>query len=185
MKKPEHTVEKPLVNKSYLLEKYPGKGGWTYAAIPEVWQDKKAPFGWVKVKGSIDGFEIKNYRLMPMGNGKLFLPVKSEIRKKIRKKEGDTVKVTLYADNEPLEIPADFLTCLKDEPDAEKTFFSFPEGEQKTYINWIYSAKKEETKIDRMAKTIDRLLKKMNNANAKHRGILSLIILILTNSVHS
>jgi len=29
-------TEKPLVNRKYLLEKYPGKGGWTYAAIPEV-----------------------------------------------------------------------------------------------------------------------------------------------------
>lgn len=46
---------KPLVNKKYLLEKYPGKGGWTYAVIPEVLQNKKAPFGWVKVKGTIDG----------------------------------------------------------------------------------------------------------------------------------
>lgn len=27
-------IESPLVNKKYLLEKYSGKGGWTYAAIP-------------------------------------------------------------------------------------------------------------------------------------------------------
>jgi len=38
-------MDKPLVNKKYLLEKYLGKGGWTYAAIPEVLQNKKAPFG--------------------------------------------------------------------------------------------------------------------------------------------
>ena len=69
--------EKPLVSRNYLLEKYPGKGGWTYAAIPEILQDKKSPFGWVKVRGWIDDFEIKNYKLMPMGNGKLFLPVKA------------------------------------------------------------------------------------------------------------
>ena len=61
--------EKPLVNQDYLLQKFPGKGGWTYAEIPEVLQDKHAPFGWVKVKGSIDGYQFKNYRLMPMGNG--------------------------------------------------------------------------------------------------------------------
>lgn len=65
-------TEKPIVNNKYLLEKYPGKGGWTYAAIPEVLQDKHSPFGWVKVKGHIDDFEIKNYKLMPMGNGHLF-----------------------------------------------------------------------------------------------------------------
>lgn len=72
---------KPLVNKKYLLEKFHGKGGWTYARIPEILQNKKNTFGWVKVKGSIDGYEIKKCHLMPMGNGKLFLPVKAAIRK--------------------------------------------------------------------------------------------------------
>ena len=52
-------MEVPLVDKDTLLERTPGNGGWTYAPIPEVPQDKKAPFGWVKVKGSIDGVEIK------------------------------------------------------------------------------------------------------------------------------
>lgn len=65
-------LEKPLVDREYTLEKFPGKGGWTYAVIPEILQNKHSPFGWVKVKGRIDHFEIKNYKLMPMGNGSLF-----------------------------------------------------------------------------------------------------------------
>ena len=32
---------KPLVDKEYLLEKYPGKGGWTYARIPEIAQGEQ------------------------------------------------------------------------------------------------------------------------------------------------
>jgi hypothetical protein len=78
-------METPLVNGDYLLQKFPGKGGWTYAAIPEILQNKKNPFGWVKVKGSVDGYELKQYKLMPMGEGRLFLPVKAAIRKKIKK----------------------------------------------------------------------------------------------------
>lgn len=108
-------MEKLLVNKKYLLEKYPGKGGWVYACIPEVLQDKHAYFGWVKVKGRIDDYEFKSFHLMPMGNGKLFLPVKAEIRKKIGKKEGDWVTIVLYA------------------------------------------AKKDETKVERIAKTLNKL----------------------------
>lgn len=42
--------EKPLVNATYLLKKFPGKRGWTYAEIPEVLQNKNNLFGWVKVK---------------------------------------------------------------------------------------------------------------------------------------
>lgn len=140
-----------------MLEKFHGKGGWTYAPIPEILQDKNAHFGWVKVRGTIDGYEIRKYHLMPMGNGKLFLPVKAEIRKKIKKEEGDKVHVILYPDKEPLEVPEEMLLCMKDEPAALKFFNSLSESEQKFYIQWIYSAKKEETKVDRLAKTIDRL----------------------------
>lgn len=152
-------MEKPLVNKKYLLEKFPGKGGWTFARIPDISQDKKAPFGWKKVKGTIDGYEIRKYHLMPMGEGKLFLPVKAEIRKKIKKQEGDLVHILLYPDNEPLETPEEMLICLEDEPKALTFFNSLSESERKFYIQWIYSAKKEETKIDRLAKTINKLLK--------------------------
>ncbi|MDX5419677.1 MAG: DUF1905 domain-containing protein, partial [Hymenobacteraceae bacterium] len=70
-----------LTNKSYQLQKLPGKGGWTYAALPEILPDKHTHFGWVRVNGTIDGFELKSYNLMPMGNGQLFLPVRAEIRK--------------------------------------------------------------------------------------------------------
>ena len=149
----------PLVNKEYILEKYPGKGGWTYAQIPEILQDKHSPFGWVKVRGSIDNHEFKNYRLMPMGNGKLFLPVKADIRKKIGKKEGDWVNVVLYADNEPTEIPEELLLCLLEDPTAHQTFLSYSDGEQKAYVDWIYSAKTDETKVERIAKTLSRLTK--------------------------
>jgi len=32
----------PLVDQDYLLQKYPGKGGWTFAMLPEIQQDKHA-----------------------------------------------------------------------------------------------------------------------------------------------
>jgi Bacteriocin-protection, YdeI or OmpD-Associated/Domain of unknown function (DUF1905) len=152
-------MEKPLINKKYKLEKYPGKGGWTYTVISEISPDKRERFGWVKVKGFIDDYEIKGYRLMPMANGKLFFPIKADIRKKIKKQDGDWVKLTLFVDSDPLHIPDEFLQCLRDEPAAYKTFNSFNESSKKYYIDWIYSSKKEETRIERMAKAIDLLAK--------------------------
>lgn len=148
---------KPLVNKKYLLEKFPGKGGWTFAQIPEILQDKKAPFGWVKVKGSIDGIPFNKYHLMPMGNGKLFLPVKSEIRKKIKKDVGDYVHVILFPDYEPLKVPDEMIECIKESPIAYRYFNSLSEGEQKYYMQWVYAAKTEETKTNRLARTVERL----------------------------
>lgn len=147
----------PLVDQHYTLEKFPGKGGWTFARIPEILQSKNTPFGWVRVKGEIDGIAINGYHLMPMGNGSLFLPVKAEIRKKIKKQEGDTIHVILFADNDQVSIPAEMLDCLREEPAAHEFFFSLPQGEQKAYTDWIYSAKKDDTRVERLAKAINML----------------------------
>lgn len=151
--------DKPLVDNQYILEKIQGKGGWTYAQIPEIPLDKSSHFGWVRVRGTIDGYEIKGYNLMSMGNGKLFLPVKAEIRKKIGKQEGDYVHVILYADHLPTELSEELKLCLMDEPKAYENFLTYSDGEQKAFIEWVYSAKTDETKVERIAKMIDKLLK--------------------------
>ncbi len=151
---------KPLLDKTFVLEKYPGKGGWTFVRIPKKFKSKEEKQAWKKVRGSIDGYQIRKYHIFPMpNNGGLFLPVKAEIRKHTKKKEGDKVHVILYSDTEPLDIPDELWLCLQDEPKALLFFNSISESEQKYYVQWIYSAKKEETKINRMAKTINRLLK--------------------------
>ena len=154
-------AKKPLVKGKYLLQKYPGKGGWTYAAV-NVSQNTKNPFGWTRVKGRIDDYELKQYNLAPMGNGKLFLPVKAEIRKKIGKKEGDYVHVVLYLDDSRLEIPDEIMECFRLEPkNTYQTFLRFTDSERKAYLDWIYAAKKEETKATRILEMMTRLQKKL------------------------
>lgn len=153
-------MEKPLIDQKFQLEKFPGKGGWTFAGIPKINKNQRTAFGWVKVKGTIDGFPIKRYSLMPMGEGKLFLPVKAEIRKKIKKQEGDLVHVILFKDEDAFEVPEEMLICLKEEPIALEFFKSLSESEQRLYVLWVYSAKKEETRVDRLAKSVNKLLKR-------------------------
>ena len=68
--------------------------------------------------------------------------------------------MVLYPDNSPVEIPEELELCLLDEPVACNTFLSYTNGEQKAFIEWIYSAKKEETKIERITKTIFMLQKR-------------------------
>lgn len=146
---------KALVDKEYVLQKMGGKGGWTYAEVPEILQSKERPFGWVRVKGFIDSYEIKNYNLMPMGNGKLFLPVKAEIRKAIKKQQGDSVRIQLYADNLPTEVPEELKKCFKNEPMLLERFLTYSDKDQRDFIEWIYSAKTDEIKIVRINKAID------------------------------
>lgn len=149
---------KPIVKGTFLLERIPGKGGWTYALVPRIMQDGKRPFSYVKVKGTIDDYEISKLNLMPFSGGEHhFLPVKAEIRKAINKEAGDSVKIVLYHDADPQEIPAEMLECLHDEPKALQFFNGLRESEKKYYIQWVYGAKKEETRISRMAIAINRM----------------------------
>lgn len=104
---------------------------------------------------------------MPSGNGQLLLSVKVEIRKKIKKQAGDYVHIILYPDNEPLEIPEELLLCLQEDLDAQQFFYSLNENEQHNYVKWIYSAKTDETRVERIAKTLVRLFKHQKIKNSQ------------------
>jgi uncharacterized protein YdeI (YjbR/CyaY-like superfamily) len=128
----------------------------------------------VKVRGSIDGFEIRKYHLMPSGKGTLMLFVKSEIRKKIKKQAGDYVHIILYPDKEPLEVPEELRLCLQDDTEALQFFTSLNENEQHQYVKWIYSAKTDQTKVDRITKTIVRLSNRQKFADKQSNKVLCL-----------
>ncbi len=151
-------MQKLLVDNTIKLQKFPGKGGWTYAEIPDVSQHRKTRFRWLKVSGTIDSYQITNINLAPMGGGRMFLPVNADIRKVIRKEEGDSVHIILYADIEPDTAENDFQLCLDYEPKANKFFNSLTQYEQKGLIDWINASKTTDIKIERIAKTLDQFL---------------------------
>lgn len=94
----------------------PGKGGWTFARISGIENSKDgAPFGMIRVKGTIDGYELDSCSIMPMRNGSHFLPVNAAVRKHIKKEEGDMVHLILYKDDEPYKVPAKLQQRLEEE----------------------------------------------------------------------
>lgn len=148
-------MDTPLTDKEYQLERFSGKGGWTYISLPEIPKDKEAAFGIVKVKGKIDDYEISDVTLMSF-SGILIMAVKAEIRKAIGKEEGDYVHVTLYKDNGVFEIPDD-LKLRFEEEGVLIAFKSYKKWEQRMCVKWIFSAKREETVKERITKTIFKL----------------------------
>lgn len=151
--------EKPIVNKKFLLQKMDGKGGWTFAVIPDLSFARKHRSPWVNVKGTIDNHPFENLKLAKIKAGGYFFPVKAEIRKQIQKQAGDSVKIVLFEDFSLFEIPEEIIECLKIEEDAYTAFMKLREFHQKEFVKWISSAKKEETRVERINATIDKLLK--------------------------
>jgi hypothetical protein len=149
-----------LVDKVVRLQKFPGKGGWTYADIPEIKSDRHAPFGWVEVRGYVDDHPLEYYKLMPKGDGQMFLPVKAEVRKKIGKQAGDEVHIRLKLEDSELVVPEDIQDCIDQEGDLVKQRFSkLSRHRKKYYLDWINEAKRDETKVERIAEMIGHLEK--------------------------
>jgi hypothetical protein len=148
----------PVIEGFYFLHKHERHKGWVYALINDA-KKVNGKYPKLKVKGSVDGFAISNCILASYGKPGYVLPVRTEIRKQIKKDAGDKVKIILYKDDANFEIPEEFDICLNDEPKVLKFFYSLSESEQRMYALWISSAKKLETRSDRIAKSIERLKK--------------------------
>ncbi len=141
-----------------LMEKMQMKGGWTYVLLPDVVKERKKSFGWTKLNATVDGYEMNNASLMPIKGGRLFLAIKAEIRKQIKKEAGDTVLVKLYGNKAPDTVAeSDFFEALADDPGALQHFGSFPQKEQKLYLSWIFAGINSEDIVGRIADAINEI----------------------------
>jgi len=99
--------------------------------------------------------------LVRMGSECHLLLILKEIREKIGKTFGDEVKVTVEPDTEPrvIEIPKDLMKEFKKDKEAKAFFDKLSYTHQKEYVTWITDAKREETRQNRIIKTIEMLKK--------------------------
>jgi hypothetical protein len=146
-----------VIEGDFLLERFPGKGGWTYFQVPVNFFPSGKAFGMVKLNGSIDEYEFEGKHLMPMKKGVLFFPVSKPIRLIIGKEEGDIVHVKLYREGIPSSIPQELIDCLNDDPGKLDLFDKLSQEEQRYWIEFIYSADSEEIKAARIIKLLSDL----------------------------
>lgn len=143
-----------------IIQHNPQNGG-CWVVVPF---DVKAEFGALrpKVKAIFEGKNEYRGSLVRMDGGPHVLGVRKDIREAIGKQPGDEISVQLQLDAEErkVEIPELLQSAFKVEPDAKKYFDSLSYSHQREHVNYITEAKKEETRLRRIEKTIKSLLKK-------------------------
>ena len=113
-----------------------------------------------KVKALIEGIPYRG-TLVRMGTDCHLLLVLKSIREQVGKTFGDEIKVTVEPDTEErvVEIPSELKKLFKVEKQAKAFFDKLSYSHKREYVMWINDAKKEETRQNRITKTIEMLKK--------------------------
>jgi Bacteriocin-protection, YdeI or OmpD-Associated/Domain of unknown function (DUF1905) len=132
-------------------------GGGAFVEVPF---DVEGIFGSKrpKVKALIEGVPYRGI-LMRMGMECHILGIRKEIREQVGKTFGDEIQVTIEPDLEErvIEIPKDLMKELKKDKEAKTFFDKLSYTHRKEYVTWVTEAKKEETRQNRIVKTIEML----------------------------
>lgn len=134
-----------------------GDGGGAFVFFPYEVETEFGTKGRVPVKATFNGVPDSG-SLFKYGYPQHILGLPKKIREAIGKQPGDAVEVALWRDEEErkVEVPAEFQKLLKKEgllPVFEKLSYTH----RKEYCRWISEAKKEETRLRRLAKAAEML----------------------------
>ena len=115
----------------------------------------------VKVKATFDGIEYRG-SIVRMGLSCYMIGITKALRTKIGKQPGDTVEVTVEKDEEErvVELPEDFKSMIEKDSEVNEFWKALSFSMQKKYSTWITSAKKEETRKNRMEEALKKLKNK-------------------------
>jgi len=132
-------------------------GGGAFVEVPF---DVEAAFGSKKpkVKAVIEGMPYRGL-LVRMGGPNHILIILKGIREQIGKSFGDDIKVSVEVDLEErvVAVPAGLKQAFRENPEAKMFFEKLSYTHKKEYVTWIEEAKKDETRQNRIGKTIEML----------------------------
>jgi hypothetical protein len=134
-------------------------GGGAFVEVPF---DVERTFGSKrpKVKAMIEGVPYRG-SLVRMGGPNYMLIILKGIREQIGKTSGDDIQVLVELDTEErvIELPKDLMKELKKDKVVKAFFDKLSYSHKKEYVKWIEEAKKEETRQNRIIKTMEMLKK--------------------------
>jgi len=154
------------------------KTGWRYIEVPadiacRLKPNNKKSF---RVKGFLDGYQFSGIALLPMGEGNFIMALNADIRKDLGKSEGAMLQVKLEVDNNyVIEPPAELIECLNEDAESLEFYNSLAKSHREYFLKWIYSAKTESTRTNRIVQTVNAMAQRwdygeMIRANRKIRN---------------
>jgi len=133
-------------------------GSWTHMDVPFNVEEAFGTKARVAVRGTVNGFPFRS-SLFPRGQGVFYMAFNKEMQKGAKAGVGDTVSVIMEPDTAPrtVAVPADLKRALAKAPAQNQIFASLSYSHKKEYVDWIESAKKPETRLNRVNKAIEML----------------------------
>ena len=130
-------------------------GAWTILQIPFDVYAHYGTRGRVSVRGTINGSEFQT-SIFPDGEGGFNMMVNKNMQREAKAKPGDVVKVVMQMDVEQREVavPDDVQAAMKLNKEAQAGFAKMSPAAQKEYLDWITSAKQQQTRERLIEKAI-------------------------------
>lgn len=131
-------------------------GAWTFALVPKAAAERAGFRPRMRVRGSIEGVAFRS-SLIPRGGGVLFVVVNNDLRNRIGKTAGDSVRLELGVDPTLVTVPPAFRQALARDPKAKVAFEGFTASQRQAYARWISDAKQDTTRARRVSSAVDKL----------------------------
>lgn len=141
------------------LERFPDGLGYHSIRFPHDVETLFGTRGSVRVLGTFNGLAFDR-ALIPAGDGTHYLIVPTDQRRQLRLAVGSRIVVELWRNKNPEEVPLpeEWDVALDLEPGAREAFERLSRGTRRQVAYWIDSAKRPETRAQRAAEMLRRLL---------------------------
>lgn len=135
-----------------------GRGGGAFVVLPVEVLSGLGGGSRVRVTGTLNGVNLES-STMGMGGGRVCLGVHKATRQAAGVDVGDVVRIALERDSRPREIdvPDDLANALAEDGAATAAFDRLSFSHRREYVEWITSAKRDDTRARRITKTLERL----------------------------